>query len=49
VLLYPEIEARIIINVARSAEEAEHQTKGDALKVVEVTSIAISASKSALR
>ena len=39
VLLYPEIEARIIINVARSAVEAEHQAKGDALKVVEVTSM----------
>jgi hypothetical protein len=39
VLLYPEIEARIIINVARFAVEAEHQAKGDALKVVEVTSM----------
>jgi hypothetical protein len=39
VLLYPEIEALIIINVARSAVEAEHQAKGDALKIVEVTSM----------
>jgi large subunit ribosomal protein L9 len=39
VLLHPEIEARIIINVAHSAVEAKHQAKGDALKVVEVTSM----------
>ena len=38
-LLHPEIEARIIINVAHSAVEAEHQAKGDAWKVVEVTSM----------
>ena len=39
VLLYPEIEAWIIINVVRSAVEAEHQAKGDVLKFVEVMSV----------
>jgi large subunit ribosomal protein L9 len=37
--LHPEIEAPIIINVAHSAVESEHQAKGDASKVVEVTSM----------
>jgi large subunit ribosomal protein L9 len=39
VLLHPEIEASITVNVARSAAEAERQTKGEALNVVEETSM----------
>jgi large subunit ribosomal protein L9 len=34
VLLHPEIEALITINVARSAAEAERQAKGEAFNVV---------------
>ena len=37
--LHPEIEALIIVNVARSAAEAERQAKGEALNVVEETSM----------
>jgi large subunit ribosomal protein L9 len=39
VLLHPEIEASITVNVARSAAEAERQAKGEALNVVEETSM----------
>ncbi|MGP8231114.1 MAG: 50S ribosomal protein L9 [Methylovirgula sp.] len=37
--LHPEVEVKIVINVARSAEEAERQAKGEAINVVEETSI----------
>ena len=37
--LHPEIEALITVNVARSAAEAERQAKGEALNVVEETSM----------
>ncbi len=37
--LHPEVEAKITINVARSPEEAERQTKGEAINVVEETSM----------
>ena len=37
--LHPEIEALISINVARSAAEAERQAKGEAINVVEETSM----------
>jgi large subunit ribosomal protein L9 len=37
--LHPEIEALITINVARSPAEAERQAKGEALNVVEETSM----------
>jgi large subunit ribosomal protein L9 len=39
VLLHPEIEVPITVNVARSAAEAERQGKGEALNVVEETSM----------
>jgi hypothetical protein len=38
VLLHPEIEAPIVISVARSAAETKRQAKGKALTVAEVTS-----------
>lgn len=37
--LHPEIEAVVIINVARSEAEAERQSKGEELNVVEMTSM----------
>lgn len=37
--LHPEIEAAITINVARSAEEAERQAKGEAVTAVERVSV----------
>jgi large subunit ribosomal protein L9 len=37
--LHPEVEAKVTINVARSPEEAERQAKGEAINVVEETSI----------
>jgi large subunit ribosomal protein L9 len=37
--LHPEIEALIIVNVARSTAEAERQAKGEALNVVEEASM----------
>lgn len=37
--LHPEIEALITVNVARSAVEAERQAKGEALNIVEETSM----------
>lgn len=39
VQLHPEVEAKITINVARSPEEAERQEKGEALSVVEETTM----------
>jgi large subunit ribosomal protein L9 len=39
VLLHPEIEVLITVNVARSAAEAERQAKGEALNVVEESSM----------
>ncbi len=38
--LHPEIEAVITVNVARSAEEAERQAKGEAVAAVEKTTLA---------
>jgi hypothetical protein len=38
VLLHPEIEALIVIGVARSAAETKRQAKGKASNVAEVTS-----------
>ncbi len=35
VVLHPEVEAKITVNVARSAEEAERQTRGEATNVRE--------------
>jgi len=37
--LHPEVEATVIVNVARSAEQAERQTKGEDLSVRETTSM----------
>lgn len=37
--LHPEIEAVVIVNVARSEAEAERQSKGEELNVVEMTSM----------
>lgn len=37
--LHPEIEVKIVVNVARSAEEAERQARGEAVSVREETSI----------
>lgn len=37
--LHPEVESKITINVARSPEEAERQAKGEAINVVEQTSM----------
>ena len=37
--LHAEVEAKIIINVARSAEEAERQAKGEEIIVREETSM----------
>ncbi len=37
--LHPEIEAAVTINVARSAEEAERQAKGEAITLIEETSL----------
>jgi large subunit ribosomal protein L9 len=37
--LHPEVESKIAINVARSPEEAERQSKGETLTVVEQTSM----------
>lgn len=37
--LHPEVESTITVNVARSPEEAERQGKGEALTVVEETSM----------
>lgn len=37
--LHPEVESKVTINVARSPEEAERQAKGEAINVVEETSI----------
>ncbi|HXW70761.1 MAG TPA: 50S ribosomal protein L9 [Methylocella sp.] len=39
IVLHPEIEAQIVVNVARSPAEAERQAKGEALDVVETTSM----------
>ena len=39
VLLHPEIQVLITVNVARSAAEAERQAKGEALNVVEESSM----------
>ena len=38
--LHPEVDAEIIVNVARSAEEAERQGKGESATVREETSMA---------
>ena len=38
--LHPEVESKVTINVARSPEEAERQAKGEALSVVEETTMA---------
>ena len=40
VQLHPEVEAKVTINVARSAEEADRQAKGEAINVVEETTMA---------
>ena len=40
VQLHPEVDAKVTINVARSAEEAERQAKGEAINVIEETSMA---------
>ncbi len=37
--LHPEIETKIVINVARSPQEAERQAKGETVTIVEETSI----------
>ena len=37
--LHAEVEAKIVINIARSAEEAERQAKGEEINVVEETSM----------
>ncbi|QAY96499.1 50S ribosomal protein L9 [Methylovirgula ligni] len=37
--LHPEIETKIVINVARSPQEAERQAKGEAVNVVEEATI----------
>ena len=37
--LHAEVEARVIVNIARSAEEAERQAKGEEINVVEETSM----------
>jgi large subunit ribosomal protein L9 len=37
--LHPEVEATVTINVARSAEQAERQTKGEDLSIRETTSM----------
>ncbi len=37
--LHPEVEAKIVINVARSEQEAERQAKGEAINVIEETSM----------
>lgn len=37
--LHPEVEAKITINVARSPEEAERQAKGEAINIVEETTM----------
>jgi large subunit ribosomal protein L9 len=37
--LHAEVEAKVIVNVARSAEEAERQAKGEEINVVEETSM----------
>lgn len=39
VQLHPEVESKVTINVARSAEEAERQAKGETIAVVEQTSM----------
>ena len=39
VQLHPEVEAKVIINVARSPEEAERQAKGEEINVREETSL----------
>jgi len=40
VQLHPEIEAAIAVNVARSAEEAERQAKGEAIAPAAETTLA---------
>ncbi len=37
--LHPEVEAKIVINVARSEQEAERQAAGEAINVIEETSM----------
>ena len=37
--LHPEVEAFVTVNVARSLEQAERQTKGEDLSVRETTSM----------
>jgi large subunit ribosomal protein L9 len=37
--LHAEVEAKVIVNIARSAEEAERQAKGEEINVVEETSM----------
>jgi large subunit ribosomal protein L9 len=37
--LHPEVEAKVTVNVARSAEQAERQAKGEDLSVRELTSM----------
>ncbi len=39
VRLHPEVEVKVVINVARSAEEAERQERGEALSAREETSM----------
>ena len=39
VQLHPEVESKVTINVARSNEEAERQARGEAINVVEETSM----------
>jgi large subunit ribosomal protein L9 len=37
--LHPEVETKVVINVARSVEEAERQAKGESITIVEEISI----------
>jgi large subunit ribosomal protein L9 len=39
VQLHAEVEAKIVVNVARSADEAERQAKGEELNTIEETSL----------
>ncbi|MBI1868940.1 MAG: 50S ribosomal protein L9 [Methylocystis sp.] len=39
VYLHPEVEVKVVVNVARSSEEAERQARGEAIAVREKTSI----------
>ena len=38
-MLHPEVQASVVVNVARSPEEAERQSKGEALNVREESTL----------